>query len=269
MAASTRTPSAKQVQVMFAIVHEGRHTTAQIHEFRAKGLAGSGKPAEKQRASYEVLNACDRYEWIERAVANEDERKASPNDGAGIEWHITTDGRKALERGMAALQRQKEAEVGTTTDAPPESKPAWGAGQEPTEPATPPAPEDPDLKELDEPGEGDDSQEEAVDPSEVEVEDAGVEKQEKHVVEGSNQLTMLVVPKGSRLKPKQFTLAVRGRQQEFGTTREYLGGQRVAFTGVLEVDEVRTKRKKDGTWVKVAMAKIAEIDLLDQPADDE
>lgn len=266
MTPSTRTPSTKQTQALVGVQRHGLATTEQVHEFREQGLAAAGKKAEKQRDTYALLGTCARYEWLESAVVDEAARSASPNDGAGKSWTLTTAGVEALERGRAAIDNTKGDDVGTTTEAPPEQAPAWGGGGnaprtegDTTTPETPV--DEQSLGELD--GEGDaSSEEETVPADEVEVEEPATK--ENHVVEGSNQLTMLVVPKGSRLKPKQFTLAMRSRQQEFGTTREYLLGERIHFTGVLEVDEVRTKTKKDGSVVKIASAKIAECDLLDE-----
>lgn len=269
MTPSTRTPSVKQTQSLVGVQRHGLATTEQIHAFREQGLAAAGKKPEKQRDTYALLVTCQRYEWLEFSVTDEEARAASPNDGAGKSWTLTTAGTEALERGKIAAAEAnttKGEDVGTTTEAPPEQAPAWGGGgsapRTEDDTTTPETPVDEQaLGELD--GEGDaSSEEETVPAEEVEVEEPVTK--ETHVVEGSNQLTMLVVPKGSRLKPKQFTLSMRGRQQEFGTTREYLMGERIHFTGVIEVDEVRTKTKKDGSVVKIALAKIAECDLLDE-----
>lgn len=262
MTPSTRTPSKKQVQVLFVVARDRLATTEAVHQFRENGIKSAGLREEKQRDTFALLNTCDRYEWLEVAVTDEAARAASPNDGAGKSWTITAAGAEALERGQAELQRQKEKDqMGTTTEEPPKTEPAWGGGGTTTtpEPPAPPAEEDA----ASEPSED----EETVPAEDVEIEEPPAEEpatKENHVVEGSNQLTMLVVPKGSRLKPKQFTLAMRSRQQEFGTTREYLLGERVYFEGYIEVDEVRTKVKKDGSVVKIASAKIAECNLLDE-----
>ena len=85
MTPSTRKASAKQVQVLHAILHQGLNTTAQIHKFREEGLRKADKPAEKQRGTYELLNTCHRYEWVERINAGEEARCASPQDGSGYE----------------------------------------------------------------------------------------------------------------------------------------------------------------------------------------
>lgn len=261
MTPSTRTPSKKQVQALFVVARDSLATTEAVHEFRANGIKSAGLREEKQRDTYALLTTCARYEWLEAAVTDEAARTASPNDGAGKSWTITDAGTEALERGQAELRRQKEKEsMGTTTQDPPASAPAWGGGGAP--PIDPAAKLEGAVADGDEASGEEGTGEETVPAEDVEVEEPATK--ENHVVEGSNQLTMLVVPKGSRLRPKQFTLKMRAREQEFGTTREYLMGDRVYFEGYIEVDIVTTKRKKDGSVVKIASAKIAECNLLDE-----
>lgn len=244
--------SPKQVQVLYAIEHRKENTTAAIHEFRAFGLKTAGKAAEKQRATYEVLLTCSRYEWVERAVADEAARAASPNDGSGVEWFITAAGREALERGHAALQERKGETVGTTTEEPPATKPAWGGGKKT---------DDEDLKTLD--GDGDDgSHEEAVSDKDVEVQEpddepsAGVH----HTTEGE-QLTFTLEIGGAL--PTSSVLKLGAKQITF-KDREFAKGDVLPFEGELRIVEVGARDKKQGTQ----RFQVAVVDRITIGADD-
>lgn len=258
-AVSQRAASMNQVQVLYGASAVGSESgprsalTEGIHAWReAMQVAADKKPATV-RQTYLALLKCFEYGWLVRRVVDEVSRSANPNEGAGIEWTITQPGRAAMDRGRALLaakdaegedEPSEQEEQEPAADAPPEGMP-WDG--EPTPGEVPTADADA-LKELDE----------EVAAADVEVE----EPVETHVVEGSNQLTMLVVAKGSTLKPTQFTLKINAKQIELGTTREHLLMERIPFSGVLEVRKVVTEQKDNGRIVKVAHAIVAECDIV-------
>lgn len=248
--------SPKQVQVLYAIVHRETRQTSEIHAFRAHGLEVAGKPKETQRATYDVLLACARYEWVERAVVDEDARRASPNDGSGMEWFATEAGKEALERGHAALQERKGNDVGTTTEAPPEQKPAWGGGngKPPEKPDTSTTQEDAaDLKQLDDdPVIDEDGGESEI----VEPEDAGTEKRETRHTTNGEQMTFTLEIGGA--KPTSSVLKVGAKQITF-KDREFAKGDVIAFEGELRIVEVGARDKKRGT----ERFQVAVIDRID------
>lgn len=145
-----------------------------------------------------------------------------------------------------------------TTTAPPTGTPPWTQPAAPAHPLPdPPTPDvdDEDLATLDE--DNDDEEEEDV---EIELE----EPVENHVSPGANQLSMKIA--SGREKPTQSTLKVRSRSREFGTTREWNLGDRVPFTGMIEIKKIDVEVKKNGRIVRTQHAVIAECDILDEDA---
>lgn len=260
---STRKPTTNQQAVLQAIVTlQTADGTNEPIAYNLDRIWGATPHLMFDRTQLlTTVLAIAKHDWLKTSITAPRQTKER---GDNLAWSLTKAGVEAFARAQGSSDDQKEDVMSPTeTQDPPASAPAWGkAPEEPVIGSGQAPADDADLQALD--ADGDDHTEDGGE-TEVQEPDAETPTKETHVVEGTNQLTMLVVPKGSRLKPKQFTLSIRGRQQEFGTTREYLAGERIEFHGVLEVDEMRTKRKKDGTWVKVALAKVAECDLLDAP----
>lgn len=265
---STRTPSMHQTQVLYGVLELDDTTTPAIHAWREEMSEKAGKAAPSPRDTYMLLAKCHDYGWIdrveiERAADAPKLSNAEANHGAMYAWHAIEATREAFGRGQAALDNtnQKEEQMAPTAtpDAPPTAAPWDGQGEPGVDPTPTPDVDpqhDDDLKELD----GDDGTSE--DGGDPEVEEPPVKENRPG---DANQLSMKVA--GGRLRPTQSTLKVSARQREFGTEREFKIGDRIPFTGVLEVRKVHFEQKANGRIVRTQVAIIAECDVLDETDD--
>lgn len=245
MKASTRTPTKKQGQVLYALeaLHAEQpdtwpstgavHMRLQVAHAQLKSLAA----VLSQRDVFQVLSAFSRHGWVDREVSVTRDRD---NEGSHLNWRMTPEGRDALQRALQA-NTTKEKQVDTTTQEPPTSTPPWDDA--PTEPEQSGSDADEQaLQELDEHVTG-------------ELEEP--EDDNQPVNEGSNQLTLAI----GGPKPIESVLKITGHQQSFGSTRQFKNLERIPITAWLEIREVAAPVQDNGKVKRVHKARLTQIEF--------
>lgn len=247
MTASSRTPTTQQARVLRTLRAFDEHGNTWPSTSAVHAVVEKSKPGTNRRRVFELLNAVHRNGWVNLELSG------PPVDSLGthITWGLVDAGREALRRAHGASESTKETIVESTTQEPPAAQAPWdtedAASNEPLEEQITPHEALAALVELDEEAEGE--------PLEGEVDDP--EDDNPPVNEGANQLTLAV----GGPKPKSSILKVLARQQKFGTTRQFKNGERIPFSGVLEVREVSIKQEANGHILRTQKAVIAEFIL--------
>jgi len=243
--ASTRTPTKKQGAVLFTLSELHRvhpeawpgTTLVTEHLARLQQQMGSQLAVQQQKDVFASLNAFARHGWVHREVSVALERD---NEGSHLRWHMTDDGRDALQRALQANQPKENTTVETETPtAPPVADAPWS-----TEPNTQgeELEQEVSLSELDE---------EEIPETETEIE----EDDNPPVNEASSQLTLAI----GGPKPIESSLKIRGHQQKFGVTRQFKNLERIPITAWLEVRRVAADVQNNGKVHRMHEAILTEI----------
>lgn len=254
MTPSTRTPTRKQGQILFALAgaraNEGEWPSTKDVVAKVASIQRSLKsltPVYSQRDVFHALTTFTRYEWVQQQTA----LPGYDNEGSHLRWFITPAGREALQRALQANTPPKEnaMEATTTTEPPTQSAPY-------DDPITEPAQEpDPDLQQLDE----------NIDPKDVQVEDPDAgdgdepsdEREPNIVNEGASQLTLAI----GGPKPVESTLKIRTKTIKYGSSRQFKQIERIPITAVLEIRRVGSDVPNNGKALRFHEAVLTEIEL--------